>query len=195
NYFITRLDHKISVADSVAGSYFIDLGAQSREEPLGHTVHQVFSRRQMGSFEETHVFGSAAVNTLRLGLNRALGKINDPVSGDAVAKNAALAIAPGATAPPQIPVPGLTTAFGLGGFNRFNHAWNSAQVADDAFLTRGTHALKIGFYLENMQYNVHEQLSPHGRMSPYHTLNDFLTNMPDQLNALAPGGSHEVGYR
>jgi hypothetical protein len=195
NYFITRLDHKISSADAIAGSYFIDSGPQSQADPLGNTVHQVFSRRQMGSFEETHVFGSAAVNTLRLGLNRAIGKINDPVSGNAVAKNAALAIAPGATAPPQIPVPGLTPAFGLGGFNRFNHAWNSAQVADDAFLTRGTHALKIGFYFENMQYNVLERLSPNGRMSTYHTLNDFLTNAPDQLNALAPGGSHEVGFR
>ena len=32
-------------------------------------------------------------------------------------------------------------------------------------------------------------------MSTYHTLTDFLTNAPDQLNALAPGGSHEVGFR
>jgi len=195
NYFITRLDHKISSADSLAGSYFIDSGPQSQADPLGNTVHQVFSRRQMGSFEETHVFGSSAVNTLRLGLNRTLGKINDPVSGDAVAKEAALAIAPGAAAPPQIPVSGLTTAFGLGGFNRFNHAWNSAQVADDAFLTRGTHAIKFGFYFENMQYNVLEQLSPNGRMNTYRHLTDFLHNAPDQLNALAPGGSHEVGFR
>ena len=195
NYFITRLDHKISTADSLAGSYFIDSGPQSQADPLGNTVHQVFSRRQMGSFEETHVFGSATVNTIRLGLNRALGKINDPVSGDAVAKDAALAIAPGAAAPPQIPVPGLTTAYGLGGFNRFTHAWNSAQIADDAFLTRGTHAIKIGFYFENMQYNVLEQLSPNGRMNTYASLDAFLTNAGDQLNALAPGGSHEVGLR
>lgn len=195
NYFITRLDHKISSADSLAGSYFFDSGPQSQADPLGNTVHQVFSRRQMGSFEETHIFGPATVNTIRVGLNRALGKINDPLSGDAVAKDAALAIAPGAAAPPQIPVPGLTTAYGLGGFNRFNHAWNSFQAGNDAFLTRGTHALKIGFYFENMQYNVLERLSPNGRMNTYHTLNDFLTNQPDQLNALAPGGSHEVGFR
>jgi outer membrane receptor protein involved in Fe transport len=195
NYFITRLDHKISAADSLAGSYFIDSGPQSQADPLGNTVHQVFSRRQMGSFEETHVFGSATVNTIRLGLNRALGKINDPVSGDTVAKDAALAIAPGAAAPPQIPVPGLTTAYGLGGFNRFTHAWNSAQIGDDAFLTRGTHAIKIGFYFENMQYNVLEQLSPNGRMNTYASLDAFLTNAGDQLNALAPGGSHEVGFR
>lgn len=194
NYFITRLDHKISTSDSLAGSYFFDSGPQSQADPLGNTVHQVFSRRQMGSFEETHIFGPATVNTIRIGVNRALGKINDPVSGDAAAKDSALAIAPGAGAPPQIPVAGLTTAFGLGGFNRFNHAWNSAQAGDDAFLTRGTHAIRLGFYFENMQYNVLERLSPNGRMNTY-SLANFLSNAPDKLNALAPGGSHEVGFR
>jgi hypothetical protein len=194
NYFITRVDHTISGSDSLAGSYFIDSGPQSQADPLNNTVHQVFSRRQMGSIEETHTFGPAVVNTFRAGLSRALGKINAPLSGDAVATNAALAIAPGAAAPPQIPVSGLTTAYGLDGFNRFTHAWNSAQVADDAFLTRGTHAIKIGFAFEHMEYNVTEQLSPNGRMNTY-SLEDFLSNAPDQLNALAPGGSHEVGFR
>jgi hypothetical protein len=195
NYFITRFDHKISTNDSLTGSYFFDSGPQSQADPLGNTVHQVFSRRQMGSFEETHLFGASLVNTVRLGFNRALGKINDPLSGDAVAKDAALAIAPGAVAPPQIPVPGLTTAYGLGGFNRFTHAWNSFQGADDAFMTKGTHSIKFGFMFEYMQYNVLEQLSPNGRMSTYGSLADFLSNTPDQLNALAPGGSHEVGLR
>ena len=116
-------------------------------------------------------------------------------SGDAVAKDAALAIAPGADAPPEIPVPGLTTAYGLGGFNRFTHAWNSLQASDDAFLTRGTHSIKFGFNFEYMQYNVLERLSPNGRMSTYSSLAAFLSNAPDQLNALAPGGSYEVGLR
>jgi hypothetical protein len=195
NYFITRLDHKISTTDSLTGSYFFDSGPQSQADPLGNTVHQVFSRRQMFSFEETHLFSAGLVNTARLGYSRALGKINDPLSGDAVAKDAALAIAPGAAAPPQIPVAGLTTAYGLGGFNRFTHAWNSFQGADDAFLTKGTHSIKFGFAFEYMQYNVLEQLSPNGRMNTYGSLADFLSNTPDQLNALAPGGSHEVGLR
>jgi len=195
NYFITRLDHKISTSDSLTGSYFFDSGPQSQADPLGNTVHQVFSRRQTGTFEETHLFGAGLVNTVRLGVSRALGKINDPVSGDAVAKDAALAIAPGAGAPPEIPVPGLTTAFALGGFNRFTHAWNSFQAADDAFLTRGKQSIKFGFAFEYMLYNVLEQLSPSGRMSTYGSLTDFLSNTPDQLNALAPGGSHEVGLR
>jgi hypothetical protein len=195
NYFITRLDHRISSADSLAGSYSFDSGPQSQADPLGNTVHQVFSRRQTGTFEETHIFSAALVNTFRAGLTRVIGKINDPVSGDAAATNPALAIAPGAKATPQIPVSGLTTAFGLGGFNRFSHAWNSLQVADDAFLTHRTHSIKFGFAFERMQYNVLERLSPNGRMATYKTLPDFLNNIPKQLNALAPGGSHEVGFR
>src|SRR6266404_3588899 len=193
NYFITRLDHRISTADSLAGSYTFDSGPQSQSDPLGNTVHQVFSRRQTGTFEETHIFSAAMVNTFRAGLSRVIGKINDPLSGNAVATDATLAIAPGAKATPQIPVPGLTTAFGLGGFNRFAHAWNSLQVADDAFLTHGTHSIKFGFAFERMQYNVLERLSPNGRMSTYASLEAFLRNLPDKLNALAPGGSHEVG--
>src|SRR4030088_205077 len=57
NYFITRLDHKISSTDSLAASYTFDSGPQSQADPLGNTVHQVFSRRQTGTFEETHIFG------------------------------------------------------------------------------------------------------------------------------------------
>src|SRR5258708_12902054 len=45
-----------------------------------------------------------------------------------------------------------------------------------------------------MQYNILEQLSPNGRMNSY-SLAAFLTNAPHKLNALAPGGSFEVGLR
>jgi len=194
NYFITRLDHKLTAKDNVSGSYFFDSGPQSQADPLGNTVHQVFSRRQMVSAEETHIFSAALANTIRGGFSRVIGDINNPVSGDAVAKNSSLAIAPGAAAPPQIPVSGLTTAFGLGGFNKFKHAWNSIQFYDDAFTTHGTHSIKFGFAFERMQYNILEQLSPNGRMNSY-SLAAFLTNAPHKLNALAPGGSFEVGLR
>jgi hypothetical protein len=194
NYFITRFDQKLTGKDNLSISYFFDSGPQSQADPLGNTIHEVFSRRQMVSGEETHIFSGALANTIRGGYSRVIGDINTPVSGDAVATDKALAIAPGASAPPQIPVSGLTTAFGLNGFNKFKHAWNSIQFYDDAFLTHGTHAIKFGFAFERMQYNILEQLSPNGRMNTY-SLDAFLTNAPHQLNALAPGGSFEVGLR
>ena len=195
SYVTTRVDHRLSGKDALAFSYFFDSGPQEQADPLGNTVHQVFSRRQMLSAEDTHIFSPSFIDTFRVGFSRVIGDINTPVSGDAVSVDKALAIAPGALAPPQIPVSGLTPAFGLGGFNQFKHAWNSLQLYDDAFLIRGNHSVKFGFIFERMQYNVLEQLSPNGRMNAYPSLAAFLSNAPIKLNALAPGGSHEVGFR
>ena len=210
NYLTGRVDQKISEKDSLATSYFWDSGPQSQPDPLKNAIHQVFSRRQMASAEETHIFSPALVNTFRAGVSRVRGDINSPVSGDAVATNTMLAVAPGAIGPPQIGVPGVvTTAIGLGGLNRFLHRWTSGQFYDDAFLTRGTHSIKVGFAFERMLYNIIEKLSPNGRFNNYRApstgpcgppfanggLCQLLTNAPDRLNALAPGGSNEVAIR
>ncbi len=209
NYFTGRVDQKISVKDNLAASYFWDSGPQSQPDPLKNAIHQVFSRRQAASAEETHLFSPSLVNTFRAGVSRVRGDINSPVSGDKVATDTTLAVAPGAVGPPQIGVPGVvTTAIGLGGLNRFLHRWTSAQANDDAFLTRGTHSIKVGFAFERMLYNVTEKLSPNGRLNNYgqpksgacsaFTSGGFcllLTNAPHRLNALAPGGSNEVAIR
>ncbi len=196
NYATGRFDQQLSTNDKFNASYFWDSGPQSQEAPLKNATHEVFSRRQMASVEETHIFSPAVVNTFRAGVNRVRGDINNPVSGSGAAIDSSLAIAPNATATPQISVPGiLTTAIGLGGLNRFLHRWTSGQFYDDAFVTRGTHSIKFGFAFERMLYNVTEKLSPNGRMSSYGSLSDFLNNVPDRLNALAPGGSNEVAIR
>jgi len=196
NYATGRFDQVVSGNDKFSASYFWDSGPQSQLDPLKNTVHEVFSRRQMASFEETHIFSPSLVNALRLGINRVRGDINDPLSGAGASIDKTLAIAPGAAAPPQISVPGvLTTAIGLGGLNRFLHRWTSGQLYDDAFLTRRTHSIRFGFAVERMLYNVTEKLSPNGRLNGYGSLANLLNNTPDRLNALAPGGSHEVGIR
>jgi hypothetical protein len=196
NYFTGRVDQKISEKDNLAASYFWDSGPQSQSDPLKNAIHQVFSRRQMASAEETHIFSPALVNTFRAGVSRVRGDINDPVSGDSVATDKTLAIAPGAGGPPQIGVPGvLTTAIGLGGLNRFLHRWTSGQFYDDAFVTRSTHSIKMGFAFERMLYNITEKLSPNGRLNNYPSLAALLNNAPNRLNALAPGGSNEVAIR
>jgi Carboxypeptidase regulatory-like domain/TonB dependent receptor/TonB-dependent Receptor Plug Domain len=209
NYATGRVDQKFSDKDSLTVSYFFDSGPQSQPDPLQNTIHQVFSRRQTASVEETHIFNPALINTIRVGLSRVRGDINLPVSGDAVATDKGLVVAPGAIGPPQIGVPGVvTTAIGLGGLNRFLHRWTSAQVYDDAFVTKGTHSIKFGFAFERMLYNVLEQLSPNGRVNnfgqpktgPCSVFTDgglclLLTNTPQRLNALAPGGSNEVAIR
>jgi hypothetical protein len=197
NYATGRFDQQLGTNDKFNVSYFWDSGPQSQQAPLENATHEVFSRRQMASVEETHIFSPSVVNTFRAGVNRVRGDINTPVSGSGAAVDPTLAIAPGATATPQISVSGgvITTAIGLGGLNRFQHRWTSGQFYDDAFVTRGTHSIKLGFAFERMHYNVLEQLSPNGRMSNYGSIAALLSNAPNQLNALAPGGSNEVAIR
>jgi Carboxypeptidase regulatory-like domain/TonB dependent receptor len=195
NFYTVKVDQKFSDKDSLTGSYFFDSGPQSQPDPLKNAIHEVYSRRQLVTLEETHIFSPELVNSVRFGFSRVRGDINTPVSGNAVATDTTLAIAPDAIATPQISVPGLTTAIGLGGLNRFLHRWNSYQAYDDAFLTRGKHSIKFGFAFERMQYNITEKLTPNGRLNAYKSLSDFLNNAPIQLNALAPGGSHEVAIR
>jgi hypothetical protein len=196
NYVTARIDQKISAADNLSGSYLFDSGPQEQPDPLDNVIHEVFSRRQTFSLEETHIFSPQLVNTARFGFSRVRGDINLPVSAiTPVGNDPTLAIAPGAQATPQISVAGLTTAVGLGGLNQFLHRWNSFQFYDDAFLTKGTHTLKFGFAFERMQYNIIERVTPNGRLNAYPTIADFLDNTPIQLNALAPDGSHEVGIR
>jgi hypothetical protein len=194
NYYTWRFDQKFGNKDTLASSYFFDSGPQQQPDPLQNATHQVFSRRQMVSLEETHTFAKW-VNTARFGFSRVIGNINDPVSGSSAATSSALAIAPGAKAPPQIAISGYTTAIGLGGLNRFTHEWNSFQGTDDIYATVGKHQLGFGGMFERMQYNILEQLSPNGRMNGYATLAAFLTNQAHQLNALAPGQSHQVAIR
>jgi hypothetical protein len=59
NYFTARVDQKFSDKDNLATSYFWDSGPQSQPDPLLNATHQVFSRRQMASAEETHIFSPA----------------------------------------------------------------------------------------------------------------------------------------
>src|SRR6202171_1424030 len=85
NYATGRVDQKLSDKDNLAASYFWDSGPFTQPDPLSNTIHSVFSRRQMASVEETHIFTPAFVNTVRVGLSRVRGDINLPVSGDAIA--------------------------------------------------------------------------------------------------------------
>ena len=78
------------------------------------------------------MFNSGMVNTAHGGLSRILGDINTPVSGDSVATDSKdWPSLPDRSLPRKFPVAGLTTAYGLGGFNRFNHAYSSIQAYDD----------------------------------------------------------------
>jgi hypothetical protein len=193
NYFTTRVDHKFSDKDSLAGGYMYDSSPSSQNDEFNNKLIFTKTRRQLVSLEENHLFGSSVVNSFRLGYHREYAaapsgsKALNPLAADT-----SLGYVPGDTVG-FIGVPGLT--FFTGGLSTQTPAeynWNSWQVYDNIFVTRGKHSLKFGANVERIIDNQSTPSQPGGDFE-FSSLADFLTNNNDSptdsltLIADAPG--------
>jgi outer membrane receptor protein involved in Fe transport len=188
NFFTTRVDHKISDSDSIFGTYMFDRTPFTQPDPFNNLTFLDQTARHIAALEWTHTFTPALLNTARVGYNRNAVINFDPIS----------AINPAAADPsfgafpngdnPSTRISGGFTALTPGLNGAFsNHNWNSIQFYDDAFLTRGTHALKFGFAMERMDYNFFQKYNPEG-IWRFTSLANFLQNKP---NSLEGGGLFE----
>jgi outer membrane receptor protein involved in Fe transport len=194
NYVIARIDHRISGNDNLNGSWFYDRSPQTQPDPLGDVKTELFTDRQMGSLEETHVFNPSLVNTVRVGFNRSQGFVNVPVSAmNPIAADTSLGTIAGRAAP-IINIGGITPTSSLGSASHTTHALNSFQFYDDAFLTKGKHSLKFGFAYDHEQYNVQTLQSLNGTFS-FGSLENFLLDEPSSFKVLSPASAREDGFR
>lgn len=178
-----RLDHKISAKDSLAGSYFFDDGKTSGPDAFNTKVIGTSSRRQAVTLQESHVFSSAFLNTLRFGFSRVVSEA--PQTLDAIDPHAGdtnLGFAPGLPVG-LINVSGLSNfQGGLGAVGEYDFHYNSFQLYDDAFQTRGNHSFKFGVAVEHIQSNQLGKANPNGQFI-FGSLANFLTNRPTSFNA------------
>jgi hypothetical protein len=183
NYFTTRVDQHFSEKDSLAGSYFFDNAPLTTPDSLVDVLNENFTRRQMFSVEETHIFSPRLVNTARLGFSRVRAMVTAPLSAlNPLAKDPSLGALPGRFAP-ALNVPGLVQMLGaLGSISSDLLAWNSYQFYDDAFLTRGSHSLKFGFAFEHMQNDEFSGGVPPNGQFNFPSLQGFLLNQPTSVN-------------
>ncbi len=164
DFFTGRIDHKISASDSLFGTYVFDKGNNANPDALDLNNIGTFSRRHTAAIEESHVFTPTLVNTARFGFNRTvslapttLGLINT------AAGNTSLGFIPG-RAVGLINVSGIANfTGGPHGVGEFDFHYNSFQVYDDLFWTRGKHSLKFGFYAERIQSNQLGGANPSGQ--------------------------------
>lgn len=186
NFETVRIDHKFSDQDSMFGSWFLDKATFTTPDSYNTWISGNTSKRQMVSLEETHVFSPTLVNSLRIGYSgidsnasQALRAIN-PVASDLT-----LGTFPGRPAA-QLFVTGLTTnSGGLGGLVPLIDNWNSYQLYDDAFLTKGLHSVKFGFAFEAMQLGRTAITGPNGEFS-FGSLTNFLTDVPKTFKGQPP---------
>jgi hypothetical protein len=191
NYFTTRVDHKFSDHDNLAGSYMYDNSPSSQNDEFNNKLIFTKTRRQLVSLEENHVFQSSLMNSFRLGYHREFAAA--PSGSQAInplAADTSLGYVPGDTVG-FIGVPGLT--FFTGGLSTQTPAeynWNSWQIYDNVFFTKGIHSLKFGANVERIIDNQSTPSQPGGDFE-FGSLQDFLTNdssgNPVTLIADAPG--------
>src|ERR1700675_1528500 len=176
NYFTTRVDHRFSSKDNLAGSYLYDNSPSRQNDEFNNKLIFTKTKRQLASVEENHLFSSYLMNSFRLGYHREYAaapsgsKAINPLAADT-----SLGYVPGDTVG-FIGVPGLT--FFTGGLSTQQPAeynWNSWQVYDNVFLTKGKHTLKFGGNVERIIDNQSTPSQPGGDFE-FSSLADFLTN-------------------
>jgi hypothetical protein len=186
NFFTTRIDHRFSSNDSLFGSYMFDKTPYSSPDGLNNVEFDTLTSRQFLAIEETHIFTSLFANSIRIGGNHEA--VNNNQSLKAINPDAARAdLGVGGTSfkgrdASQVLVGGLTDfTGGVGGSPTYFYRWNSLQLYDDAFLTRGTHSIRFGVAAERMLLNVVADTDPNGIWN-FDGVQGFLTNQPTKFN-------------
>ena len=181
NFVTTRVDHKFSEKDSVFGTYLFDRTPYSSPDAFNNVLLGSLSSRQIVAVEETHSFTQTFVNAARFGYNHE--SVDNNASTQAInpaAKDASLGAFAGRDAA-FVNVTGLTPLpGGVGGLATYFYRWNSFQAYDDAFLNRGTHAIKFGFAFERMLSQATALTDPNGIWF-FGDLPSFLTNAPTKF--------------
>jgi hypothetical protein len=195
NFFTTRIDQHFSERDNLSGTYKWESALGTLPDSLNVVMTSQKTANQFIAIEEDHTFNPQLINTFRLGYNRVVDRGGEGISAiNPAASDPTLGAIPGFDAP-QTFVSGLTTLQG-GANNQNNTAfwWNSYQLYDDAFLTRGRHSMKFGIAVEQDQDHV-LQYSTVGGSFRFGTLPSFLTNMPSSFTATLPATVGPRHYR
>jgi len=163
NFLTARIDHKLSEKDALFGSYLFDRTPYRAPDGVNDVLLGSLSARQIVALEETHIFSTGFANSVRLGYNHETVNNNESVAAiNPLATDTSLGIFPGRTAT-QLFISGVTPFLGgVGGEPTYFYRWNTFQLYDDAFITKGTHTIKFGFALEPMRLNIRALSDPNG---------------------------------
>lgn len=198
NYFTVRGDHKLTSKDSLVGTYVYDNATETQPDILNVVLTGNSTKRQIVTAEETHTITPTVINTFRFGFNRVAA-----FSGENATAINPLAKAVGDlySAVPGRPAPGINIGGGIVGFPgglgaspTYRFHWNSYQLYDDAFWTKGIHFIRFGFAAEFIQDNILASSDVNGVVR-FASLQNFFSNIPGRFDSALPGGIKERQIR
>jgi hypothetical protein len=163
NFVTTRIDHRFSDKDALFGTYLFDKTPYSAPDSMDNVQLGSLSSRQILAAEETHSFAPTFVNAVRFGFNHEAVNNNQSLKAiKSVAADGSLGSFAGRNAA-QVQISGASLLpGGVGSLPTYLYDWNSFQVYDDAFLNRGTHAIKFGVAVERMLLQATALTDPNG---------------------------------
>src|SRR6266446_3438340 len=181
NFVTTRIDHRFSEKDSLFGTYLYDKTPYTSPDSYGNVGLGSLSSRQIVAVEETHSFTPGFVNAIRFGYNHERVDNNASVTAiNPAAADASLGAFAGRNAS-VVTVGGLgSMPGGVGGLPTYLYRWNTFQIYDDAFITRGKHSIKFGGAFERMYLQVTALTDPNG-IRFFGNIQNFLTNVPSKF--------------
>ena len=187
NFFTTRLDNKLSDKNNLSATFMFDDSNITNPDIYNFVLMESISRRELVTLDQTHTFTPNAINSLRFGFSRVISQSPKTLSAiNPLAKDPSLGFLPGHNVG-LINVSGLPIfPGGLGATGEFDYHFNSFQLYDDVFLTRGRHSFSFGGYMERIQANQLGSSNPSGNFQ-FGSLLNFLTNKPRSFNAALPG--------
>lgn len=189
NYLTFRVDRKLGASDSLFGTYVHDRQSQGAQDNLSALATARQMARQTYTVEESHIITPAMINVVRFGFHRQ--RIDNPSGATAlnpIAGDLSLGLLPNQSIG-RIEVPGLETfAGGTALYQPNTNIWNSYQVYDDLFITKGIHAIKFGFALEKDQRNTAGPGGFAGGRSIFSNFTNFMQGSPGSLIFNAGGG-------
>jgi hypothetical protein len=203
DYFTIRGDHKLSTKASLVGTYVYDNATQTQPDPLSVLLTGNSTKRQISTAEYTRTITPNMTNTVRFGFNRVAAFAGQNASAiNPLAKDTSLGVFTGVQGSPQRPAPGVVVTDssivsfpgGLGASPNYRFHWNSFQVYDDAFITKGAHFIKFGFATEYIQDNILASSDANGVVR-FNSLADFFANNPHEADFAVPGAIRERQLR
>lgn len=194
NLYTARVDHQLSASDTLHGTFQTDGSTTTGPDAYDFIVQEMLSSRKFGSLEESHIFGPSLANFARAGYSRSVSIAPGTAAAvNPLANDTSLGFVPGAPVG-VITISGITT-FG-GGVNAqgtYTFHYNSYQLYDDLFYTRGAHSLKFGGGVEYIQSNDFGSLTL-GNFT-FGSWKNFLTNSASSFTSMVPGATLPIDGR
>jgi hypothetical protein len=156
-YGLGKINYTINSTNSLAGSYYIDLGSYRSPDSFNNQRLNSLTHRMGTSIEYTSTISPRIVNIARVGFSRNLDQA-DPANTEIL--NPALKLkGPGYDFVPGkgvggISVTNLTSLTASPTATDYNNAaYNSFQEYDNLLITKGKHSFKFGASMNRMQNN------------------------------------------